>query len=198
MTIRNKKRIISTSIILIVSVIIAIIVVFCIKLKNSYIFKIRDAFIKTLNAESTSFIFNYQSNENAIIADGDIEYNFEGLELLGTADSNNGKLAIKVSKENSTIAYYIEKIEYWVTIDVTDIALDILEQISKIGKKSVEEEFPVQMILKLIEIDEKIDISKYPNKLTSNLDLDSFVIFIMSSSVISFDKYEYLTPNEFQ
>lgn len=159
---KKSKIIISMSILIIIGIGLTLFI----KIKNSYIFKIENAFKNTVNATSTGFVFDYQIDDSEINAKGNIEYSFKDLELLGNAESNSGNLAINISRENSSIAYYIDKFNYWVTLDITDIASDILDKISNIGETSIEESFPVQDILELAQIDEKINISKYPNKLT--------------------------------
>lgn len=187
MALKKKSKIIIFVIILITLIIIGISFTLFIKIKDSYIFQIKNAFDKTINATSTGFIFDYQSNDNQMIASGNIEYSFKDLKLLGNAESNKGNIAINISRENSSIAYYIDKFNYWVTLDITEVASDILDKIENIGESNIEESFPVQDILKLIQIDEKIDISKYPNKLTKKF-IINFLNDNFLNNTLKYDK----------
>lgn len=163
MAIKKKCKIIIA--IIICSIIFVALVSF-IKLKTSYVFNIGTAVYKTINTTSAAFEFNYESNDiEKIDVEGEIEYSFEYLELLGNANVNKGRFVIEISKEKSTIAYYIESFEHWVTMDITEIASKILELLSSTEKTNFED-FPVKEFLKLVRIDDIIDISEYPNKLT--------------------------------
>ena len=79
----NKKSKDLILIFLIIIIFISIVGIMLYKqIKDSYVFKIRDAFIQTLNANSASFEFEYIHNEDKIIAIGDIEYSLKDLNLL--------------------------------------------------------------------------------------------------------------------
>ena len=175
MALKKKSKIII--LILIICLIIGIVLSFYIKLKNSYIFMIKNAFVKTINASSTEFSLEYEENDDKTNVDGIIEYNFKELELVADAIYNDENIILDVSREKSTISYLVKTFDKWITIDVTDIASEILDKIENIGEKSIYESFPVQNILKLANIDDIIDTSKYPDKLSQK-----FVINFLSDS----------------
>ncbi len=183
----NKKIKIIIPIIFIIALIISIGMIVYIQINNSYVFKIKDALFRTLEASSASFDFEYKLNSEEIFATGNLEYNLEDLTLLGNAESNKGDVVIKVSKGNSDLGYFLEKFNYWITFDVTSIANNVLEVLENLGEKSLEESFPIQTILKLLEIDDKIDISKYPNKLTKSF-MIKFVTNNFTKNILNYEE----------
>ncbi len=183
----NKKIKIIIPIVFIIFLIISVGIIIYIQINNSYVFKIKDALFKTLEASSASFDFEYKFNDEEIYATGNLEYNLQKLTLLGNAESNKGDVVIKVSKGNSDVGYFLEKFNYWITFDVTSIANDVLEVLENLGKESVEEDFPIQTILKLVEIDEKIDISKYPNKLTKSF-MIKFITNNFTKNILNYEE----------
>lgn len=185
MILKKKKKIIIVSIVVIVMLITYIGIAFYINIKNSYILKIGSAFNKLLNATSTEFEFQYINNDDRISVNGSIEYNFNELEFLAKAYSGDKKIVLDVSREISTLTYYLQTFEKWVTIDITDISSEILEMLENFGEGSIEESFPVQEILSWTEIDEKIDISKYPNKLSKRIIL-KFIDKNFSKNVLNY------------
>ena len=185
MILKKNKRIIIVSIVVIVMLITYIGIAFYINIKNSYILKIGSAFNKLLNATSTEFEFQYINNDDRISVNGSIEYNFNELEFLAKAYSGDKKIVLDVSREISTLTYYLQTFEKWVTIDITDISSEILEMLENFGEGSIEERFPVQEILSWTEIDEKIDISKYPNKLSKRFIL-KFIDKNFSKNVLNY------------
>lgn len=190
MKINKKVKVIMPILLIFIVLIIVIGILIYKKIENSYIFKMKDAFVKTLNASSTEFYFEFVEGDEMIEASGNIEYNFENLTLLGNATSNKGEIVINVEKGNSDIGYFLEKFNYWITFDVTEIADKILVVLEDFGKGDVKESFPVQTILKFFKLDEKIDIQKYPNKL-SNKFLLKFI-----SEEFSRDVLKYKENNE--
>ena len=185
MIIKNKKRAFIIILMLIILMIIGIGIRTYINIKNNYFLKIGNAFYKLLKANSTEFELQYGNNEDMIMVTGNIEYNFEELNFIANAFSGDKKIVLDVSQDFSTLAYYLQTFEYWVTIDVTEIASDILDMINNLGEKSIDESFPVQEILSVAEIDEKIDISKYPNKLSKRFIL-KFIDKNFSKNVLNY------------
>ena len=185
MIIKNKKRAFIIILMLIILMIIGIGIRTYINIKNNYFLKIGNAFYKLLKANSTEFEFQYINNDDRISVNGSIEYNFNELEFFAKAYSGDKKIVLDVSREISTLKYYLQTFEKWVTIDITDISSEILEILENFGEGSIEESFPVQEILSVAEIDEKIDISKYPNKLSKRYDL-KFIDKNFSKNVLNY------------
>ena len=125
------------------------------------------------------------------MANGNLEYDIEDLIFIGNATSNKGDVALYVSKGNTSVGYYFEKANYWFTIDATDIGDSILNVLDRLGEKSVEESFPIQTILTFFNIDEKVDISNYPNKLTKGFMFE----FIKDSFLNDALEFEEKTEN---
>ena len=177
----NKKIKIMIPVFLIFTIVMIIIgVLIYKKINNSYAIKIKNAFLKTLDASSAGFEFEYINNEEKIEAVGNIEYDFEELVLLGNADSNIGALVINVEKGNSDVGYFLEKFNYWITFDITDTADEVLSFLENFGKEKVEDSFPVQTVLKFFKLDDKLNIEKYPNKLSN-----SFLIKFVSKGFMN-------------
>ena len=144
MKINKKVKVIIPILLIFIILMILIGVLIYKKIEISYVFKIKEAFVKTLNASSTEFEFEYIENNEKIEALGNIEYSYENLILLGNATSNKGEVVINVEKGNSDVGYFLEKFNYWITFDVTSIADKVLSVLEGFEEGDIKENFPVQ------------------------------------------------------
>ena len=202
MKINKKVKVIIPILLIFIILMILIGVLIYKKIENSYVFKIKEAFVKTLNASSTEFEFEYIENNEKIEALGNIEYSYENLILLGNATSNKGEVVINVEKGNSDVGYFLEKFNYWITFDVTSIADKVLSVLEGFEEGDIKENFPVQSILKFFKFDDKINITKYPNKL-SNEFLLKFISKDFNKNVLKYkeekDIVKYIVkPNVYE
>lgn len=205
MKLKKKEKII-------ISVIVFIIIIFSLlfigfklfsKIKNSHFLKIGEAFNKTMSVSSTEFELNYKKDTNTIKANGNLELNLEKFTLLGNINSNKGDIVISVTKNKSRLAYYVTSINYWIALDITEKASEIMENIMG-SKENYLENFPIQDILKLTEIDDVIDISNYPNKLSRSF-IISFIDDDFLNNTLKFRIEEenntityYINPNIYE